>query len=85
MINLSKKKRENLPKTWWCKTWRITRVNKSNVRDIKTDPDITKMEIIYESWGTSINKGSYVCEIISPLFNIAMSELPVDSNVWEVW
>lgn len=33
----------------------------------------------------SINEGSYVCEVISPLLNIVMSGLPVDINVWGVW
>lgn len=35
--------------------------------------------------GTDINEGSYVCEVLSPLINIIMSDLPVDIDIWGVW
>ena len=32
-----------------------------------------------------VNEGSYVCEIISPLLNIAMRDLPVNTDIWGAW
>jgi len=32
-----------------------------------------------------VNKGSYVCEVLAPLINIVMSELPGNPAVWDIW
>ncbi|GBB88671.1 hypothetical protein RclHR1_15220012 [Rhizophagus clarus] len=32
----------------------------------------------------SINKGSYICEVLAPLLNIVMSDLP-DLIAWDIW
>ncbi|RIB04791.1 hypothetical protein C2G38_2221399 [Gigaspora rosea] len=32
-----------------------------------------------------INEGSYICEVISPLLNIIVSDLSVDTDIWGVW
>ncbi|CAG8770585.1 6012_t:CDS:2, partial [Gigaspora rosea] len=43
----------------------------------------------WKSYGNSkkpiINEGSYVCEILAPLVNIVMSDLPVNTNIWGIW
>ncbi|GBB90726.1 hypothetical protein RclHR1_17790005 [Rhizophagus clarus] len=32
-----------------------------------------------------VNEGSYVCEVLAPLINIVMSELPGNPAVWDIW
>ena len=32
-----------------------------------------------------ISEGSYVCEVISPLVNIVMSNLPIEYTIWGAW
>jgi hypothetical protein len=42
----------------------------------------------YEAYikkGKSVNEGSYVCEVLAPLINIVMSELPGNPAVWDIW
>ncbi|CAB4373964.1 unnamed protein product [Rhizophagus irregularis] len=34
---------------------------------------------------TIINEGSYVCEVLAPLFNIAFRDLPVNNETWTIW
>ncbi|CAG8709033.1 16400_t:CDS:2 [Rhizophagus irregularis] len=34
---------------------------------------------------TIINEGSYVCEVLAPLFNIAFRDLPVNNKSWTIW
>ncbi|GET63293.1 hypothetical protein GLOIN_2v1740240 [Rhizophagus irregularis DAOM 181602=DAOM 197198] len=33
----------------------------------------------------SINEGSYVCEVLAPLINIVMSDLPGKPTAWDIW
>ncbi|GBB96152.1 hypothetical protein RclHR1_26950006 [Rhizophagus clarus] len=35
--------------------------------------------------GKPINEGSYVCEVLAPLINIVMSDLPGNPAVWDIW
>ncbi|CAG8498178.1 12634_t:CDS:2, partial [Acaulospora morrowiae] len=35
--------------------------------------------------GKSINEGSYVCEVLAPLLNIVMSNLPGNPIAWDIW
>lgn len=43
----------------------------------------------WKSYGNSkqpiINEGSYVCEVLAPLVNTVMSDLPVSTNIWGIW
>lgn len=39
----------------------------------------------YTKKGKSVNEGSYVCEVLAPLINIVMSELPGNPAVWDIW
>lgn len=32
-----------------------------------------------------VNEGSYVCEVLAPLLNIVMSDLPGNLAVWDIW
>ncbi|CAG8458398.1 10752_t:CDS:2, partial [Paraglomus occultum] len=32
-----------------------------------------------------VNEGSYVCEVIAPLINIVMNDLPGDPSTWAIW
>ncbi|CAG8559672.1 10779_t:CDS:2, partial [Scutellospora calospora] len=32
-----------------------------------------------------INEGTYVCEVIAPLINIVMNDLPRDPSAWGIW
>jgi len=33
---------------------------------------------------SDINEGSYVCEVLAPLFNIAMNDFPLNTNICEI-
>ncbi|CAG8554218.1 1210_t:CDS:2 [Racocetra fulgida] len=44
-----------------------------------------KWKTCKESQLSLINEGSYVSEVLSPLINVIMSDLPVDSDVWGIW
>ena len=33
----------------------------------------------------NINEGTYVCEVLAPLFNILMDDLPVNTDIGEIW
>ncbi|RIA91119.1 hypothetical protein C1645_822515 [Glomus cerebriforme] len=35
--------------------------------------------------GKSINEGSYVCEVLAPLINIVMNDLPENPVMWDIW
>ena len=39
----------------------------------------------YTKEGKLINEGSYVCEVLAPLINIVMSELPGNPAIWDIW
>ncbi|GET61026.1 hypothetical protein GLOIN_2v1705087 [Rhizophagus irregularis DAOM 181602=DAOM 197198] len=39
----------------------------------------------YIKKGKSINEGSYVCEVLAPLLNIVMSDLPGNPIAWDIW
>jgi len=39
----------------------------------------------YSKKGKSVNEGSYVCEVLAPLINIVMSDLPGNPVVWDIW
>ena len=42
----------------------------------------------YEAYikkGKPVNEGSYVCEVLAPLINIVMSELPENPAIWDIW
>jgi len=39
----------------------------------------------YTKKGKSVNEGSYVCEVLAPLLNIVMSDLPGNPVVWDIW
>ncbi|RGB32596.1 hypothetical protein C1646_762705 [Rhizophagus diaphanus] len=39
----------------------------------------------YIKKGKLINKGSYVCEVLAPLLNIVMSDLPENPIAWDIW
>ena len=39
----------------------------------------------YTKKGKSVNEGSYVGEVLAPLINIVMSELPGNPAVWDIW
>ncbi|GBB86198.1 hypothetical protein RclHR1_12630015 [Rhizophagus clarus] len=42
----------------------------------------------YEAYikkGKSINEGSYVCEVLAPLLNIVMNDLPGNPIAWDIW
>ena len=38
----------------------------------------------YTKKGKPINEGSYVCEVLAPLINIVMSDLPEKLIVWDI-
>ncbi|CAJ0753118.1 24447_t:CDS:2, partial [Entrophospora sp. SA101] len=59
---------------------------------------ITKqlLEALHQVWTSSkyksyilnqtvINEGSYVCEVLAPLFNIALRDLPTKNETWKIW
>ncbi|CAG8697877.1 3227_t:CDS:2 [Dentiscutata erythropus] len=35
--------------------------------------------------GKPVNEGSYVCEVLAPLLNIVMSDLPGNPAIWDIW
>ncbi|RIA81083.1 hypothetical protein C1645_865551 [Glomus cerebriforme] len=39
----------------------------------------------YTKKGKLINEGSYICEVLAPLINIVMSDLPRNPAVWDIW
>ncbi|CAG8576129.1 1962_t:CDS:2 [Acaulospora morrowiae] len=39
----------------------------------------------YSKKGKPVNEGSYVCEVLAPLINIVMSDLPGNPVVWDIW
>lgn len=39
----------------------------------------------YANQKLDINEGSYVCEVLAPLFNIAMNDLPLNTNKYKIW
>ncbi|GET57732.1 hypothetical protein GLOIN_2v1787252 [Rhizophagus irregularis DAOM 181602=DAOM 197198] len=42
----------------------------------------------YEAYikkGKSINEGSYVCEVLAPLLNIVINDLPENLIAWDIW
>ena len=39
----------------------------------------------YIKKGKLINEGSYVCEVLAPLLNIVMSDLPGNPIAWDIW
>ena len=39
----------------------------------------------YTKKGKPVNEGLYVCEVLAPLINIVMSELPGNPAVWDIW
>ncbi|CAG8820883.1 23056_t:CDS:2, partial [Gigaspora margarita] len=39
----------------------------------------------YRSNKLLINEGSFVCEILLPLLNIATTDLPVNADIWGIW
>ena len=42
----------------------------------------------YEAYikkGKPINEGSYVCEVLAPLINIVISDLPGNPVIWDIW
>ena len=39
----------------------------------------------YTKEGKLINEGLYVCEVLAPLINIVMSDLPRNPAVWDIW
>ncbi|CAG8706278.1 18102_t:CDS:2 [Gigaspora margarita] len=48
-------------------------------------PEILQ-EITYRLLDTlTINEGTYVCDVLSPLLDIVMNDLPVNTDVWIEW
>jgi len=54
------------------------------------------LEVLHQVWfspkyrsyvlnRTIINEGSYICEVLAPLFNIAFGDLPVNNETWRIW
>lgn len=39
----------------------------------------------YANQRLDINEGSYVCEVLAPLFNIAMNDLPLNTDIYKIW
>ncbi|CAG8823781.1 11542_t:CDS:1, partial [Racocetra fulgida] len=44
----------------------------------------SKWKTCKESQLSLINEGSYVSKVLSPLINIIISDLSVDSDIWEI-
>ncbi|CAB4423393.1 unnamed protein product [Rhizophagus irregularis] len=62
-------------------------VNKNTNKKTKNKLKVWKSPK-YEAYikkGRSINEGSYVCELLAPLLNIVMSDLPGKPIAWNIW
>ncbi|KAF0394920.1 hypothetical protein F8M41_010324 [Gigaspora margarita] len=57
----------------------------TSFRKFLDSPEILQ-EITYRLLDTlTINEGTYVCDVLSPLLDIVMNDLPVNSDVWIEW
>ncbi|CAG8587433.1 13143_t:CDS:2 [Gigaspora margarita] len=69
-----------------CKIFNASKKNKRTERIPKSFGSakyISKVEAYIETEAV-VNEGSYICEVISPLLNITMNDLPVDTDIWGV-
>ncbi|CAG8801228.1 23167_t:CDS:10, partial [Gigaspora margarita] len=83
---------EKLPKSFGSTKYRTFLDNPEKLKEI-TNEMLLVLRRVWESpkWKAYIeteavvNEGSYVCEVISSLLNITVSDLPVDTDIWGVW